>query len=300
MASLITVRLETDNNVNIKVVGADRKTIKMLSFSRAAYSIVKQKYIEDSEFYADYNLSRSGVYILINDDGNTIYIGQSDNLQERLNRHYNSQDKTEYWINTMTFTSDVGNALNISQIKYIEAELIRLAQSAAKVNVEGENTFILKNKQNGNPPNMSVNDKIAAINFLEDILLITKALGITYFEERKVVEKAKTESEDTTKYYLKNRYAEGTMIIDGDKFVVLKGSKARKDNTESCHQFLIDKKNLLIKNGLLIDKGDYYITAEDIEFDSASSAAGVLKGSSTNGRKHWKDKEGKTLKDLGL
>ena len=59
MASLITIRLETDNNVNIKVVGADRKTIKMLSFSRAAYSIVKQKYIEDSDYYSDYNLSCS-------------------------------------------------------------------------------------------------------------------------------------------------------------------------------------------------------------------------------------------------
>lgn len=298
MASVISVRLKTDNNVNIKIVGVGTKTIKMLSFSRVAYSVVKQKYLQDRD-YADYNLSRSGVYILINNDGNTIYIGQSDNLQERLNRHYNSQDKTEYWVNTMTFTSD-GNALNISQIKYIEAELIRLAQKAAKVNVEGEDIFILKNKQVGNPPNMSVNDKTDAINFLEDILLITKALGITYFEERKPVEKVKIENKNITVYYLKNSNAQGEMIIDGDKFVVLKGSKARKDNTESCHQFLINKKNLLIKNGLLIDKGNYYVAEEDIEFDSSSSAAGVLNGAAANGRKHWKDKEGRTLKDLGL
>ena len=300
MASLITIRLETDDNVNIKVVGADRKTIKMLSFSRAAYSILKTKYIEDSDYYADYNLNRSGVYVLINEDGKTIYIGQSDNLLERLNCHYNSQDKTEYWINTMAFTSDISNALNISQIKYIEAELIKFAQNAAKVNVEGEDSLILKNIQNGKAPNMSVNDKIAAVNFLNDILLITKALGITYFEKRKTVKKTKIEKQDIKIYYLKNSYAQGEMIIDGDKFVVLKGSKARKEIMPSSRDNIKEKRELLIKNGLVIDGKDFYIFKEDIEFTSASTAAAVLNGASTNGRTAWKDKKGNTLKDLGL
>jgi hypothetical protein len=147
---------------------------------------------------------------------------------------------------------------------------------------------------------MSVNDKIAAVNFLEDILIITKALGVTYFEERKPIEKVKIENKNITIYYLKNSNAQGEMIIDGDKFVVLKGSKARKDNTESCHQFLINKKNLLIKNGFLIDKDNYYVAEEDIEFDSASSAAGVLNGTATNGRTAWKDKDGISLKELAL
>ena len=69
MTGLITIRMENEDNTTVKVIGADRKTIKMLSFTRAAFSVVKQKYNDDNIYYADYNLNRSVIYVLVSDDG---------------------------------------------------------------------------------------------------------------------------------------------------------------------------------------------------------------------------------------
>lgn len=115
MAFLITIRLETDENVSIKTVNSAGKTIRILSFLRAAFSTVKNNFEKDKECYADYNLAKPGIYTLINDDTKIIYIGQSDNVLERLKTHFRTAEKTEYWVATMIFLADGNSPLNIEQ-----------------------------------------------------------------------------------------------------------------------------------------------------------------------------------------
>ena len=50
--------------------------------------------------------------------------------------------------------------------------------------------------------------------------------------------------------------------------------------------------------GVLETKGDALVFMSDTEFTSPSSAAAVIHGGHANGLTAWKDKNGKTLKEI--
>lgn len=50
-------------------------------------------------------------------------------------------------------------------------------------------------------------------------------------------------------------------------------------------------------DGALVAKADHFLFTQDFEFSSPSAAA-VVHGRHANGLIAWKNKEGKTLKDL--
>lgn len=294
MADIISIRLENENNTSIKVVNIVGKTIKMLSFLRSAYSLVKDNFKKDSTTYVDYDLARPGVYILFSEDNKSIYIGESDNVLERLNTHYSTDEKTEYWVKTMVFVADGNYPLNISQIKYIESKLIEYAKSVSQVQIIEIN---LKNKKTALLPNISINDKIVAENFLTDIITITKMLGLDYFDVNKTIITPEEIANKDIFTFSSNDY-DAQLVIDGESFVVLAQSKLSKVTKKSCKQCYIDKRELLIKNGHLVVEGNYLVATKNIPFDSASTAANVVSGRSANGKIEWKNNSGKTIKDF--
>lgn len=294
MADIISIRLENENNTSIKIVNIIGKTIKMISFLRSAYSFVKSCYNDDPTTYLDYDFAKPGVYMLISEDNKSIYIGESDNVQERLNNHYFTDEKTEYWVRTMIFVADGNYPLNISQIKYIESKLMEYAKRAAQIHIVDVN---LKNKKSSLSPNISTNDKVVAENFLTDIVTITKTLGIDYFDISKtIISPDEIANKEVFRFFSKNYDAQ--LIIDGDSYIVLAQSKIAKKVSKSCKLCYIDKRNLLIDNGHLIENGNYFIATTNIPFDSASTAANVVSGRSANGKIEWKTKDGKTIKDF--
>jgi hypothetical protein len=299
MAEIITIRLEDEENTTIKVVGVNGRNIRSLIFLRSALSFIEEKHKKNSIDYADYNLSTPGVYILMGENNGKIYIGQSDNVLDRLKIHRND-DKTDYWTDTMVFASE-GTALNISQIKYLEHKLIEFAKKTSNVDVEkDEEKSNIENKQKAKQPNINTNDKITADNYLEVLLLVLKALGFSFFEN-KICEKSIYEpKENNEKFYLKAKNAEASMIIKGDRCIVLKDSKAEMKVTESCPSYVIEKRDLLLKNGKFKENGNHYLITEDLEFKSLSAASSTIKGGSSSGPNDWKNTDGKSLRDLGI
>ena len=85
--------------------------------------------------------------------------------------------------------------------------------------------------------------------------------------------------------------ASGKRTSDG--FVVLKGSIINPTITKSCPERAIkDRKKYEDKidsNGIL---------TADVLLSSPSSAAGFVGGASLSGNVHWKDADGKTLREL--
>lgn len=294
MADIISIRLEDEMNTSIKVVNIVGKTIKMLSFLRSAYSFVKACYKENPMEYSDYDLARPGVYMLISEDNKSIYIGESDNVLERLNNHYSTDEKTEYWVKTMVFVADGNYPLNISQIKYIESKLMEYAKNISQVQIIEIN---IKNKKPSLLPNISTNDKVVAENFLSDIVTMTKILGLDYFDISKAIITAdEIANKEIFKFFSKNYDAQ--LVIDGDSFIVLERSKFSKKVSKSCKQCYIDKRSLLIENGHLVEEGNYLVATKNIPFDSVSTAANVVSGRSANGKIEWKTEIGKTIKDF--
>lgn len=294
MAGIISIRLENENNTSIKIVNIVGKTIKMLSFLRSAYSFLKTCYKNDPIAYSDYDLAIPGVYMLISEDNKSIYIGESDNIFERLNTHYSTNEKSEYWVKTMVFVSDGNYPLNISQIKYIESKLMEYAKSVSQVQIV---ELSIKNKKPSLSPNISINDRVVADNFLSSIITITKILGIDYFDVSKtIVSPYEIADKEIFRFFSKNYDAQ--LIMDGDSFIVLENSKLAKKVSKSCKRCYIDKRALLIDNGHLIEDGNFLVATKNISFDSASTAANVVSGRSANGKIEWKTSNGKTIKDF--
>lgn len=84
-------------------------------------------------------------------------------------------------------------------------------------------------------------------------------------------------------------------------FVVKAGSQGVLKSVPSMQEHvkgMYDLRADLIKNGVLMEKNQSYVFAQDYTFSSPSTAVAVVLGRSANGRVEWKDKNGRTLKDL--
>jgi hypothetical protein len=299
MAEIITIRLVDEENTTIKVVGVNGRNIRSLIFLRSALSFIEEKYKKNTIDYVEYNLSTPGVYILMSEDNGKIYIGQSDNILDRLKIHRND-DKIDYWTDTMVFASE-GTALNISQIKYLEHKLIGFAKKTSNVDVEkDEEKPNIENKQNAKQPNINTNDKITADNYLEVLLLVLKALGFNFFENKICETNVNEQKENSEIYYIKAKNAEASMIIKDNRYIVLKGSKAEIEETEKCPTYIVERRKLFLKNGKFKENGNYYLITEDLEFKTSSAASTTIKGGASSGREDWKNKDKKSLKDLDI
>ena len=80
--------------------------------------------------------------------------------------------------------------------------------------------------------------------------------------------------------------------------VVLEGSEAAQDFTNSLSFGYRKLRERLINNGDLVLEGDKYLFKKNVLFDTASPAAAIIVGYSINGPYTWKDKNGKALKEI--
>jgi len=95
--------------------------------------------------------------------------------------------------------------------------------------------------------------------------------------------------------------AKGRRTSDG--FVVFKGSQAVLENRPSAavqHPYVVSLREKLIADGTLVREKDYLKFVRNTEFSSPSAAATVIHGGGANGLISWKNKMGKTLKEIEI
>ena len=97
---------------------------------------------------------------------------------------------------------------------------------------------------------------------------------------------------------IKGLKAVGHLTPNG--FLVLKGSQAVLTERASSHKWpwALNMRQRLKEESVLENQGDYLVFSKDTEFTSPSSAAAVIHGGHANGLTAWKDKDGKTLKEI--
>lgn len=83
--------------------------------------------------------------------------------------------------------------------------------------------------------------------------------------------------------------------LDGDNFVVMKGSHIAPDITDGLQTGYLVSRNQLIADGMIVD-GTF---KEDYTFTSVSAAAVVILGRSANGRTEWTKLDGRTFAQVG-
>jgi hypothetical protein len=97
---------------------------------------------------------------------------------------------------------------------------------------------------------------------------------------------------------IKGLKATGHLTPNG--MVVLSGSQAVLNERPSSQKYPwpVNMRQKLKDDGALIAQSDCLRFLKDVEFTSPSAAAAVIHGGHANGLTAWKNKNGKTLKEL--
>lgn len=83
--------------------------------------------------------------------------------------------------------------------------------------------------------------------------------------------------------------------IDKDCFLILKGSRIAPDVTSGLPQNYVEQRKTLLEIGIVQSN----VFTEDHVFTSASAAASIILGRSSNGRREWAKLDGRTLAQSG-
>lgn len=239
---------------------------------------------------------RPGVYFLFEkhstDDKNTVYIGESENVYNRICNHDKNKD---FWNEVIIFTSKDEN-LTKSHVKYLESRLTFITKEVDRYNLE-----------NGNTPTQSSlprADVSAMEEYIENCRLLLGTLGHKLLEpiNSVTIQLDGSITDDSTivgrllKFTVNGICALGRLTDEG--FVLLKDSQVSKNTTKSIAPRIKSLRERLVSENALHDGGKYYVLVKDIIISSASYAASFVAGTARSGPQSWKDEKGMTMKDI--
>lgn len=291
----IRVYLKDGTVTGIKFGEVVNQTIQSISCPRLRVSELNE-----------YNQAKSpGIYFLFGQDEETgdpkTYIGEAENVFYRLQDHITKKD---FWNEVILFVSKDEN-LTKSHVKYLESRLIQIAFSTKRYKIDNYNQSQL--------PSLPPADRDAMEEFLTYVKLLIGVLGHKLLEDVTTTTKKKQEHIPSTtiaqddqevsmrsnlELFLSVSGLKATALQTDEGIVVLEGSEAAKEFKNSLQYSYRELRERLITNGTLVLQGDKYIFQSDVLFDTASPAAAIVVGYSINGPQTWKDKMGKSLKEI--
>lgn len=272
-AKNIEIYLPTGNSDEVEIAQETSGVIKVVHLN--------QRYIEENKARINYN----GCYILSGKDENEddlIYIGEADNVFERLKDHKKNKD---FW-NDVYVIVHSGNRFDKANLHYLENLMIKKSKESNRYNIA--------NRNDGQKNNITEAKESESLNFFEDIKLILHTLGLNLFKPKNIKEKIS----ESNKFYLKtpsnNYYAEA--IYSNDELTVLKGAIANSELKDHTKQ--VNLQNKLIADQVIVLEDNKYVFKKDHTFNSPSSAAALISGVSKNGWDAWKNDKNQTLDEL--
>jgi len=240
---------------------------------------------------------RTGAYLLLGEteNGPTAYIGESDDVSDRIRSH----DQTKDWWEELVITTSSSNQLNKAHVRYLEARLIEFAHEAKRVHVE--------NRARPSPPPLNEAATANMEVFLERLLVILPAIRVDMFvnrtgRARKALESPQVQFDLIFELRNPKTGVMATATLEDGDFIVRAGSRARlhwagkgASAERATYRPLYDE---LKRTGVLQEQGAYSIFTQPYAFKAPSAAAAVVQGRTANGRVEWKvQKTGVTYKD---
>ncbi|NRP31366.1 MULTISPECIES: GIY-YIG nuclease family protein [unclassified Aliiroseovarius] len=233
---------------------------------------------------------RTGVYILIGQDENgpLAYIGETENMADRLRSHAQSRD---WWDDAILITA-ARDALHKAHVKFLEARLIQLAKEAGQIRLE-----------NGNQPGgASLNEAHTANmkSFLDTLHMVLPAIRVEFFQSGRRSHYAEqmpaaSPASPTFVFSLPRRSIQAHARLEGANMRILKGSQASLTWSNAQHNLgYASLHQSLFETGILRQLGELAEFTEDYAFASPSAAAAIVSGRAANGRTSWKLPDGRT------
>lgn len=245
------------------------------------------------------DLSRSGVYFLFGADDETgecvVYIGQAgsrkngEGLLNRLKEHKKNPDK-DYWTEAVVFTTS-NDSFGPTEISYLENRFCQMAKETKR--------YMVKNNLNPTAGNVTEEKESELEEFIEYAKILIGALGHKIFEP--IIKNTDISAnssnqipEDSNEqvFCFETASVKATGRRTSEGFVLFKGSRITEDLKNSCPENVVNYRKRYA------EKVENNILTEDILLTSPSAAACFVSGSSTSGNIVWKNKEGRSLKEV--
>jgi predicted GIY-YIG superfamily endonuclease len=244
-----------------------------------------------ADFLGRSEAKRTGIYILVGDDPNNptkeqVYIGESDDVSERLKQHSKDTNK-EFWSRTVVVVSKDEN-LSKAHVRFLENRLIALAARAKRA--------VLVNGNSGAPVSLAESDIADMEYFLSQIQVLLPVLGFPFTQAlpsptQSVATGGQVSQPHTSPpltLAVGNHAARA--IESNGTFVVQAGSYLQANAKPAIGNTYRQKRDALFQAGTVVatDQPDYWKFAEDTAFDSPSAAGAVIQGYNVNGRVAWR------------
>jgi hypothetical protein len=232
---------------------------------------------------------RTGVYILFGQDPDNplsmrAYIGEADSVRDRIGQ---SAGERAFWETAVVITTS-DEALTKGHVRYLEARLIEISQSAGRVVLDNGQTPSADKKW------LPEADRANMEAFLANLRVILPVVGLDLLKPRPVASTSiATPAAAAGDVHFEMHHWTGvkaTAVEENGEFIVLKGSEALKDAGYQGSHAYNELKNELITQGVLVPStdGQRYEFVHPYAFKSPSAAAAVVLDRNSNGRTEWK------------
>ncbi|MBW4693130.1 MAG: GIY-YIG nuclease family protein [Lyngbya sp. HA4199-MV5] len=238
-------------------------------------------------------IRRTGVYVLAGNNpesstfSESIYIGESDNVWDRLAQHSKDPAK-DFWRRTFIITSKDDN-LTKAHIRYLESRLISLAIQAQRSKIV--------NGTNPDVPRLPEPDIADMEYFLEQVQMLLPVLGLSFampLPTLKDEQSMGTTTHESPIFYMNYKKATAFAQEVNDEFIILRNSTLCKEDSSSLASSYRQLRSQLLDDGKLVsaDNPDCWMLMQDLPLTSPSAAACLVGGLSLNGRTTWQVKDG--------
>ena len=252
------------------------KEIKFLTSDILIYDLPRSSIRELSKVE---HANRTAIYHLLNSDASEVYIGQTDNLTQRITSH--SQNDFE-WDRVLACVS-LSDFFNQAHAKYLEYLLTQRVREIGIVEVisgaDVEN-------------NLDAPGKELAQEYADIIFEIFDKIGVHFYTN--IEESNNSQKEE---FFIGGPDAKGVGFYTNGSFLVKEGTLIRKEIVDSVKDYIGRQRKLQEKNFKDHSETQFILT-EDVLFKTPSSAAGFILARSVNGWIEWKNSEGKTLSEI--
>ena len=274
--------------IQIFLPGGDPRGVRVAEITTRIVQVLEVPRSLLPDFLAMPESDQVAVYFLVGQGDEVeeprVYVGQSGDLRARLTQHHKQKD---FWERALVMVSRT-DSLTQTHALFLEWHCMQAIQKAGR--------YVAENGNKGVRPHTPAPLEADCLEIFETGHMLLATLGYPLFD---AVAKGAAGAGESQVFYCKSSGADGRGLYTADGFVVLKGSRGRKEvvaslvGTPSAAQ-----RETLTEAGVLAVDGDTLVFTRDHLFRTPSGAAIALLGRTANGWVEWKSKDGKTLDAL--
>lgn len=274
--------------IQVYLPGGDPRGIRVAEITTRIVQVIEVPRSLLADFLKMPEANQVAVYYLVGEDEEVgdprVYVGQTGDVVARLTSHNKDKD---FWERALVAVSRT-NSLTQTHALFLEWYSLQAIRTAKRFTDENGN----KGTRPFTPPPLEAD----CLEIFETAHALIATLGYPLFD---AVAQGATSNEPGESFFCTASGGNGRGLYTPDGFVVLKGSRGRKEMVPSLVGTTSGNMRLsLVDNGVLQAEGDMLVFTADHLFRTPSGAAIALLGRTANGWLEWKNEQGQTLDAL--